>query len=253
MSRSYTCGTQYNVDSVNDEERVSEQAVLQALVELCLANTLALVRLDAPGRGCGIAIRSGKDVRLITARHVIGKGEWAVEAASSRPHVTEAELRFAPFGARTTLLVGVAPDLLALKRSTQDIAWSLPLRGVSSEVEERWHLPIYEGPLTETFAEDEAYVVAAAVHDEHHVNAQAVRREVVYEAYLEFVGIADGHSKLKLARPHRGDEGFFGVSGAPIMDAVGKVVGVLVGGAASENVLLAASLAQFMAEMDESS
>lgn len=241
---------------MDENERASEQSALQALVDLCLANTLALIRVDAPGRGCGIAIRSGKDVRVVTARHVIGDGDWAIEATSGRPRVTEASLRFVPFAERINLMIRLAPDPLALKRSTQDITWSLPLLGVSDDGKSedgRWRLPIYAGPLTRSFAEDDAYVFAAAVHDEHHANAHAVRREVVYEAYLEFAGLAGGHSKLKLARPHRGDEVFRGVSGAPVMDAVGRVVGVLVGGVPSEHLLLAASLAQFIAEMDESS
>ena len=230
-----------------------ERDGLEALRTIVLGATIALVRTDAAGRGSGFAILWKGDVRVVSARHVLDDGEWAVEAAdTSRSAVTEANVRETPPSERRTLLLRLAADRASFAATPHDIAWAAidvdrqRLRGEPEAP--HYVLPLYRGPLDQQPEAGTPYAFFAANRDEHHLELRVVRREVAAEAYMEFVGADQDAFRFRLARPHRGDAFYKGASGAPIVDPSGAIMAILVG-PGGPNELRAASVAQFIRAM----
>ncbi|WP_223643769.1 trypsin-like peptidase domain-containing protein [Corallococcus sp. EGB] len=240
-----------------------ERAALQGLMTLLLQHTVVLIRTDeAPEgegvRGSGFVIPWEGGIRIVTARHVIEKGHWAVEAGdpargSDAPPLTEGELWNVPPAKRRTLLLRIQVDPRSLDAVGDDIAWAnldVDRDALANDPEARFaSLPIYTGPLDATPKTGEVYAFAAVNRDEHHVDAKAMLREVSWEAYMTLSALQASEVVLALARKHQGHGYYRGASGAPIADRSGAIVGVLVGAGTQQNELRAASLERFISAM----
>jgi hypothetical protein len=227
----------------------------KALLDLLLTNTVALVRTDGPGgRASGFVIPWSGEYRILSARHVLRRGIWAVEAR--RPDLgipTEQTLHDIAFENRETLLLRLTLDKASLKATRHDIAWAtldFDRAALAHEPKSRPNsvLPIYHGPLLEEPSRDWPYAFAAGNQDEGHPGARAVRREVASETDMAFAGKGPSYLRFALARPHQGDAYYLGASGAPVADARGVIIGVLSRRGAG-NELHVARLATFIAAL----
>lgn len=238
-----------------------ERAALQKLMTLLLRHTVVLVRTDAPGRGSGFVIPWNGGVRIVTARHVIEKGEWAVEALDSSrgtdaPPLTERDVWNIPLADRETLRLRLRPDPASLNAVKDDIAWAwfdVDRDALAADPKAKsWSVPQYSGPLDAVATDGEVYAFAAANRDEVHDVARAVVREVSWEAYMTLTALDANGLILGLARDHQGHAFYRGASGAPVADRTGTIVGVLVGPGNGANELRAASLERFIRAMRQS-
>lgn len=235
-----------------DERDEEERKAVQQLISTLMRHTVTLVRIDAPGRGSGFVVPWSDGLRVVSARHVLAKGEWAVEIIDQQPGSagsrTEADVWNMSLPDRRTLLARVRVDPRSVDAVQDDISWAR-LDVDSSALGREPELPIYNGPLDSIPHEGESYAFAAVNRDELHVDARVMLREPAFEAYMTLAALHPSEVIFSLARKHQGHEYYRGASGAPIADRSGALVGILVGEGARENELRAASLARFISAM----
>ena len=229
-----------------------EQDAITALFRLLLGNTVTLTRIDRAGRGSGFVVPWRNEYRLITARHVLAKGDWAVEAMlPSRlvNPVTEQSVRSIPYDERKTLLLKLRPDTRSFEADPHDIAFGLFDFDRESLKSAEEILPLYQGPLDRHPTTDEPYAFAAANRDEHHIEMRAVVRCVTREAYMRYLSTDDRGLRFSLARHHQGDTYYRGASGAPIADPSGAIVAIVAGPGDGPDELRGAGVARFVQTM----
>ena len=102
------------------DQRTEDREGLHELMTLLLRHTVVLVRMGEINegearRGSGFVVPWKGGLRVITARHVIERGDWAVEAGDASrgteaPPLTEDALWTVPPSKRRTLLIRLRPD-----------------------------------------------------------------------------------------------------------------------------------------------
>lgn len=232
-----------------------EREGLQKLGVLLRDSTAVLVRTDAPGRGSGVVVPWKGGHRVITARHVIEKGEWAIEATPgtcSGP-LTESTFAHVPMSERQTLRLRLKPDTASFDATTHDIAWAMPDFDRASLAADpaagRSTVPTYTGPLDVVPTPAELYTFVAMNRDQLHMVAQGMAREIAAEAFMTLLREEHDGFRFALARKHQGDPYYFGSSGAPVADRSGTIIGVVSGGSSESDELVVAGLAAFVAAM----
>lgn len=232
-----------------------ERGALQTLGQLLLKHTVVLTRTDSPGRGSGVVVPWGHSLRVVTARHVISEGDWAIEAASSAlPALRrEGDLPAWPMQQRQTLLLRLKADVGSFDASSHDIAWATfdqaPQRLAADATAAGWTVPTYRGPLETNPTTTDLYTFVATNRDELHKDAGAMVREIAAEGFMTLLREERDGFRLALAREHQGDAYYRGSSGAPVADRTGAIVGIVSGGSADANELVVAGLAQFIVAM----
>lgn len=226
-----------------------------AFINHMLEYTLRLVRLDdvskePRGIASGFMIPVAGKLRVISAGHALGAlGHWVVEATQASATET---LCF------TVMDIRVADKLVRLPTGEQidiDLAWGdLDPAVLSKQLAagDSTHLmpintPTYVGPVGDGPSQHEAYGFASWSRVCLIEDRAALIREAAYEVYMEYAG-RDSSTDLcifKLSREHQGHDYYRGASGAPIADATGKIVSLVVGGSITESVVYGAPLCEY--------
>lgn len=231
---------------------------LRALLEQLLQVTVLLVDwvpgLDFPRqRASGFVVERRGRYFVVSAGHALRAGRWGLELDPFKDRKHPALL--VPL--RSTWVVLNQVNLVAGDVRPVDLAWAEididrlradvwkdpRLKGVPATI------PEYRGPLDCRPSADDvyAYVALNQAEGEDHPFGKLLDRKPSHEIGMEYVG--DNAERdayvFRLSRAHQGDPYYKGASGAPIADAEGTIVSIVLGGSEDRHELYGAKLADF--------
>lgn len=211
---------------------------IELFVQHMLRHTVRLIRnatsiASGSGVASGIIVRFSRRLILLTAGHIFDRpGRWTMETST----VVDGK----------TLHLHL-PDVQRLcsvevrsgKDSDIDLAWApLDCEAVKEQMrrdaamrDRAVKLPVYIGPLDLIPERSEAYGFAAHNRVEMH-GARHLYSQPSFEVGMAFKGYhaESGLYEFELSRLHQGHDYYSGASGAPIANAEGKIVSLLVSG-----------------------
>lgn len=223
-------------------------------VEHMLGCTVRLFRDAATleGLASGILLRRPHAIVLLTAGHSFRKGgEWTLEL----PVYHE--------GQTLTLRL---PEVQLLTRVTArplteeniDVAWAAidpafvneAIEAVEVTLPAPLEMPMYRGPINEVPTKSHAYGFAAWNRVEKHPDLGTLYSEASFEVGMAFREERDDRYVFELARPHQGDDYYYGASGAPIADESGRIVSIVLEGSNGVDEILGLPLARYAELLD---
>jgi hypothetical protein len=202
--------------------------------------------------GSGVLLQRPAGLALVTAGHNFDRpGTWTLESS--------VQVR-----GRTLTLPIPAPqrlfeiDLHTGEGGDLDIAWSWLDLDVYRQIlreqgpkSSRLEFTAYQGPINSEPAADAMYAFAAYSRVRLDANLAQLDVAPACEIGMEYQGTDEcGLHEFALARPHQGDDYYYGASGAPIADETGRVVSILVSGLKDDNVLFGFPLSRIAPLID---
>jgi len=231
---------------------------LRALLDKLRQATAMLVDLE-PGhkfprrRASGFVIEREGRVFVVSAGHALQEGRWWLELDPFKDGKHAALL--VPLRSTWSLLAQA--DLDEDEVQQLDFAWAeIDIQQLREQVRQDKRLqdmqidiPKYTGPLNLRPSPEGVYSYVALNRGEHedHGFVRIVEREPSFEYGMDFLGDdeARGVYVFRLGREHQGHDYYYGASGAPIADAEGIIVSVVLRGSVERNELYGARLADF--------
>lgn len=218
------------------------------LINYCLALTLRLTRLDevdhSPvGIASGFFVSLDGSTYLISAGHALEKGGWVIETDL----VVESECLTAcipvngawiikrfTFGESELEGVDVSWAKIDLEAFQKSVAGNKAISGKPFE------FMTYQGPFGQNPELQTPCIYASQnrvlIHEA--LGKRFLEREPSHELEMEFTGRRTQHGLFVFSVPeHKGHSHYKGASGAPIVDATGQIIAILVGGCDSSNEL----------------
>jgi hypothetical protein len=179
----------------------------------------------------GVIVKIGERYFMLSAGHALVKlGVW----------VAETNVQCWP----PKMLVLRIPDPVAFDTPKEDFGWA---EIDMAKIEANFHkdrsmgdatliIPHYQGPLDTPPDPKIPCGFAAYKAVEYHEPVRKLWREPRYEINMQFVGRDEknGLYKLALPRRHQGHDYYRGCSGAPIADATGRIVSLVIEGPEDE-------------------
>jgi len=225
-----------------------EIAGAQAFVDQMLVQTQRLMRVvdnRLTSTASGIIVMRGERFFLLSAGHsLIQPGTWVIET----------NVQFWP----PKMLVLNIPDPIAFDTAKEDFSWAeINLPEIESRLREdrtighaTLTIPYYRGPLNVLPDESMPYGFGSYKAVEYHEAICKLWREPRYEINMKYEGLDErnGLYRFRLNRPHQGHEYYRGCSGAPIADAKGLIVSLVIEGDEDpkEGIIWGTPLAQYM-------
>lgn len=243
-----------NGEELDEAARRNIKALLDQLVQATVLLVDWEPGLDFPrNRASGFVVERGGRYFVISAGHALRTGKWSLELDPFKDGKHQALL--VPLRSTWAILSHV--DLAADEARSVDFAWAeIDVDRLRADVrtDERLKgvpvtIPEYRGPLDRRPSGDDVYTYVALNQAEYeeHPFAKIVERKPSFEIGMEFAGeTPDGGAYVfRLAREHQGHTFYKGASGAPIADAEGTIVSVVLRGCESRHELYGARLADF--------
>jgi hypothetical protein len=207
-----------------------EREGAQAFVDRMLVNTQRLMLIENDrfkSAASGIIVKIGERYFLLSAGHVlIESGTWIIE--------TNAQI-WPP-----KMLVLRVPDPVAFDSTKEDFGWAeINLPAIMARFRQDLTIghaelvvPYYQGPLDVEPTSDMPYGFASYKAVEYHACISKLWREFRYEINMQFAGLDDrnGLYRFRLNRAHQGHDYYYGCSGAPIADVMGRIVSLVIEG-----------------------
>ena len=241
----------------------NQQQAVQSFVNHMLKYTLRLVTLDERGKPLsgiagGFMIEAGRDLRVVSAGHVLGRIEpWVIEVAQASSTETLC------FSISKIQVGGRVARLPSGETIDVDLAWgAIDREAIYRQLSAdgrmdpaQIDLPFYSGPLDAEPSTQEAYGFASWSRVEFLEDKRTLIREAAYECCMQFAGRdrATNLYTFRLAREHQGHGYYRGASGSPIADSTGKIVSIVTGGNEAENVIYGAALSAYSRIFDSES
>ena len=229
------------------------KANMQRFVDHMRTNTLSLIRLDAQDQpiraASGFLIDVDGKYRVISAGHSIGRdSRWIIETAETTDRET---LRF---WIEDINIVDKLVYTFGADEYEVDLAWGeidpvklSDLLRQESKIQGEVTLPIYNGPMDVIPDADEVYGFSAWTAEDFSPSTGVLKKRAVFEVCMTTAGTSqdDGTIEFKLARPHLGDDYYYGTSGAPIADPTGRFVSMVIRGNKKRNCIIGVALHRF--------
>jgi hypothetical protein len=179
----------------------------------------------------GVIGKIGERYFMLSAGHALGKpGVW----------VAETNVQCWP----PKMLVLAIPDPVAFDTAKEDFGWAeidmarieAHFRKDRSMGDATLIIPHYLGPLDAPPDPKLPFGFAAYKAVEYHEPVRKLWREPRYEINMQYVGRDEknGLYKFALSRRHQGHDYYRGCSGAPIADAAGRIVSLVIEGSEDE-------------------
>lgn len=196
----------------------------------------------------GFIVPIGDRNYIISAAHAIASGEWFIEWDAAKDKQTPAVL--IPLRSTFSLQAGA-------RITGSDLAWAeVDFSAVIGQIDGDEQLNgktlffpgLYRGPMTSRADSKGVYTYLApnlGLGFDHRIMPRLERSES-FECGMEFVREDEvGLYRFRLYGKHKGDPYYEGASGAPIADASGAIVAVLVAGDESSGELLGVPLYKY--------